>query len=256
MILRRVIQHVKKQEWTAIWIDLVIVVLGVFIGIQVANWNAERADRNAERRHLEEIAEDLRADIVNFDLIQKSALRRISAADYILGETRGVSRPSGLNMPTGEKFDIPVGLPMTPAEHNILLSRVNLVRVTMGNRTGFDALIGAGGMQTIRNRQISRQLQQYYAQMDDLIGTQAMLRQIRNEGTTIGYPLGLSAFGEMDDEKLIGIVRGSPAYSAYLRTVREWAAIHLDNTVRQKQSALHLIEDINKYLGKSGGVAP
>lgn len=40
MLLRRVIAHVRKQEWTAIWIDLVIVVAGVFIGIQVANWNA------------------------------------------------------------------------------------------------------------------------------------------------------------------------------------------------------------------------
>jgi hypothetical protein len=251
MILRRVIQHVKKQEWTAIWIDLVIVVVGVFIGIQVSNWNSERADRSAEKRHLEEIAEDLRADITTFDLIQKAALRRISSIDYILGETRGVSRPSALNMPTGEKFDIPAGIPIGPADRNVLLSRANLVRVTMGNRTGFDALISAGGMQTLRNRQISRQLQQYYAQMDDLIGTQVMLRQIRNEGTTIGYPLGLSAFGEMDDKKLIGIVRNSPAYSAYLRTVREWAAIHLDNTVKQKQSALKLVEDINKYLGKN-----
>ena len=34
MILRRVIQHVKKQEWTAIAIDFCIVVLGVFVGIQ------------------------------------------------------------------------------------------------------------------------------------------------------------------------------------------------------------------------------
>ena len=44
MILRRVIHHAKKQEWTAIAIDLVIVVVGVFIGIQVSNWNADRAD--------------------------------------------------------------------------------------------------------------------------------------------------------------------------------------------------------------------
>jgi hypothetical protein len=255
MILRRVIQHVKKQEWTAICIDLVIVVVGVFIGIQVSNWNAERADRSAEKRHLEEIAEDLQADITTFDLIQKAALRRISSIDYILGETRGVSRPSALNMPTGEKFDIPAGMPIGPSDRNVLLSRANLVRVTMGNRTGFDALISAGGMQTLRNRQISRQLQQYYAQMDDLIGTQVMLRQIRNEGTTIGYPLGLSAFGEVDDEKLVGIVRDSPAYSAYLRTVREWAAIHLDNTVKQKQSALKLVEDINAYLGKNGSAS-
>ncbi len=42
MILRRVIAHVRKQEWTAIAIDFVIVVIGVFVGIQVANWNEER----------------------------------------------------------------------------------------------------------------------------------------------------------------------------------------------------------------------
>ncbi len=41
MILRRVIQHVKNQEWTAVCIDLLIVILGVFIGTQVSNWNTE-----------------------------------------------------------------------------------------------------------------------------------------------------------------------------------------------------------------------
>jgi len=39
VFLRRVINHVKAQDWTAIGIDFVIVVFGVFIGIQVANWN-------------------------------------------------------------------------------------------------------------------------------------------------------------------------------------------------------------------------
>jgi hypothetical protein len=37
MILRRVIQHVRNQEWTAIGIDFLIVVFGVFMGIKVAN---------------------------------------------------------------------------------------------------------------------------------------------------------------------------------------------------------------------------
>jgi len=41
MLLRRVIEHVKNQQWTAICIDLFIVILGVFIGTQVSNWNAE-----------------------------------------------------------------------------------------------------------------------------------------------------------------------------------------------------------------------
>ena len=45
MILRRVIEHVKEQNWTAVALDFVIVVMGVFIGIQVANGNAGRAER-------------------------------------------------------------------------------------------------------------------------------------------------------------------------------------------------------------------
>ena len=63
MILRRVIAHVRKQEWTAIAIDLVIVVLGVVIGIQVSNWNAARVDRERAHGYLERIRDDLEADI-------------------------------------------------------------------------------------------------------------------------------------------------------------------------------------------------
>jgi hypothetical protein len=66
----------------------------------------------------------------------------------------------------------------------------------------------------------------------------------------IGHTLGLSAFGEMDPEKLIGIVRGSPSYSAYLRTNREWAAVYLSTVIQQQQRALHLLGDIDAYLRK------
>ena len=45
MLLSRVIKHVNAQDWTAIGIDFVIVVAGVFIGIQVANWNEVRNNK-------------------------------------------------------------------------------------------------------------------------------------------------------------------------------------------------------------------
>lgn len=32
MLLRRVIEHVRAQNWTAVGLDFVIVVVGVFIG--------------------------------------------------------------------------------------------------------------------------------------------------------------------------------------------------------------------------------
>lgn len=45
MILRRITEHVHAQNWFAVGLDFVIVVIGVFIGIQVANWNDDRIDR-------------------------------------------------------------------------------------------------------------------------------------------------------------------------------------------------------------------
>lgn len=59
MILRRVIAHFRKQEWTAIAIDFVIVVLGVFVANQVTVLNQQRLERRAEA----ELIVQLRADV-------------------------------------------------------------------------------------------------------------------------------------------------------------------------------------------------
>jgi hypothetical protein len=66
MLLRRVVKHLKKQEWTAIAIDFVIVVVGVFIGIQVANWNEARVNEARASGYLERIQNDLEADLSNY----------------------------------------------------------------------------------------------------------------------------------------------------------------------------------------------
>lgn len=60
MILRRITQHVKEQNWTAIGIDFVIVVVGVFIGIQVSNWNADRLAQQRRDQIVDALATDLR----------------------------------------------------------------------------------------------------------------------------------------------------------------------------------------------------
>jgi hypothetical protein len=55
MILRRVIEHVETQNWTAVALDFVV---GVFIGIQVSNWNDARADERAYRDAMTRLAEE------------------------------------------------------------------------------------------------------------------------------------------------------------------------------------------------------
>ena len=63
MILRRVIGHVRKQEWTAIAIDFVIVVVGVFIGVQVSNWNGAAAEQRRTALIVGALRQDLRDSI-------------------------------------------------------------------------------------------------------------------------------------------------------------------------------------------------
>ncbi len=58
MILRRVMEHVKSQNWTAVAVDFLIVVVGVFIGIQLGNWNDARLDQRAYRDAMTRLAEE------------------------------------------------------------------------------------------------------------------------------------------------------------------------------------------------------
>lgn len=45
MLLRRITQHIKDQNWVAVTLDFLIVVAGILIAFQVTNWNEQRADR-------------------------------------------------------------------------------------------------------------------------------------------------------------------------------------------------------------------
>ncbi|MEM8984497.1 MAG: hypothetical protein AAGC71_15810 [Pseudomonadota bacterium] len=58
MLLRRVIKHVKEQNWTAVGLDFLIVVVGVFIGIQVANWNESRQESATRQLMHERLVKD------------------------------------------------------------------------------------------------------------------------------------------------------------------------------------------------------
>jgi hypothetical protein len=60
MILRRLTAGLKRQDWTAVTVEFVIVVLGVFIGTQVANWNESRLERQAANRMLDQLRPELR----------------------------------------------------------------------------------------------------------------------------------------------------------------------------------------------------
>jgi hypothetical protein len=62
MIFKRFAANLRAQNWFAIGIELAIVIVGVFIGTMVANWNQQRLERQAADKMLVE----LRPGLTNF----------------------------------------------------------------------------------------------------------------------------------------------------------------------------------------------
>ena len=58
MLLRHVLLHFRKQDWIAIGLDFLIIVVGLFVGLQVDGWNEERKERQRERINLEQLYVD------------------------------------------------------------------------------------------------------------------------------------------------------------------------------------------------------
>ena len=80
MILRRVIRHVRKQEWTAIAIDFVIVVIGVYMGIELGNWNEERDSRADYQGALDRLIVEIDANLESLDRMEPEVLRSLQIA--------------------------------------------------------------------------------------------------------------------------------------------------------------------------------
>jgi hypothetical protein len=59
MILRRLTENLRVQNWTAISIEFLIVVVGVFVGTWVANWNQDRMTKAETRRMVAQLSPQL-----------------------------------------------------------------------------------------------------------------------------------------------------------------------------------------------------
>jgi hypothetical protein len=67
MIYKRTIARLRAQDWLAIVIELAIVIIGVFIGTQVSNWNQDRIARREAREMLAELKPGLQSFLDFFD---------------------------------------------------------------------------------------------------------------------------------------------------------------------------------------------
>ena len=55
MLLRQLTNNLKTQNWIAVWLDLAIVILGIFLGLQVSQWYEGRQEMAQEALVLQRI---------------------------------------------------------------------------------------------------------------------------------------------------------------------------------------------------------
>jgi hypothetical protein len=88
MVLRRVRDHASRHNWFAAAIDLLIVMIGVFLGTQASEWSQDQAERRDARENRAMLIDDLRANQQNLAMrrhyylwVRGEALKTLVALD-------------------------------------------------------------------------------------------------------------------------------------------------------------------------------
>ncbi|UPT64857.1 MAG: hypothetical protein M0D54_10400 [Hyphomonadaceae bacterium JAD_PAG50586_4] len=257
MLLRRVVAHLRKQEWTAVALDFLIVVLGVFVGLQVNNWNTARADRQAEREIIAAVADDIRREREELDVGRESALMSIRAANAALiaaGQppTVAVQFPnSNVGLLDYRSLDVS-GAALEPIDTNASAwTWITARYFPSASSAAFDTLVNTGRLGIIRNVELVRKFQLYRQRWESLEGSQrAIYRELRDRAVYVGEASGLSPFTNIEPAALGALVRESPILRTTMRTHLEYTILHLSQMAAMDAQAAATLEMIDAEMAR------
>jgi len=151
-MLRHVIGSLRRQDWTAVTVELLVVVLGVFIGVQASNWNAERETDRRAADFSERLKSDLREEAWGYDL-------QISYYGEVLDNARRAADALSGRSPISDEALLISAYRATQYNGNIR------------RRATYDELTSTGEMGLIRNRALrDLAMRTYTAELfDDIV---------------------------------------------------------------------------------------
>ncbi|MBL0041283.1 MAG: hypothetical protein IPP28_09655 [Xanthomonadales bacterium] len=245
MILRRLAQSLKEQNWTAITIEFVLLVLGVFLGIQAANWNEARGDRSREAVYLASLMQDLRSDIDEIDEVKRVSTLRLSAMGYLLTQATGAPLPSGFDSARGR-----IEIEPTPAfaadDPNSIGIAMFILTTLDGNRLAYDTMINTGGIGVIRDDALLRAIQSYYSSVDKVRTFEAALEINRVKLVDAQQQAGLSPVDAMTSPQMIAAFADHPALLAAAKNYWLYTNRHLKLMNDLRAAAEHVVDDIGQ----------
>jgi hypothetical protein len=164
MIFRRFSTQVRKHNWLAAGMDFLIVVIGVFLGIQASNWNQTRQDRAEEQRYFAQVIGDLRQDLETFETVKIRSANFDRAAEHTLAALQNGISPN--ENPGRVALDIHLG---------------GFLFVPRPARATYDELISTGNLGLLRDTSAKAALAKYYQQFDENRQWDVLLRDQQSE---------------------------------------------------------------------------
>lgn len=146
MVIRRIRDHVSGHNWFAVAVDVVIVVVGVFLGLQANNWNQDRIERAAASEYRQQIIDDLKAN--EFDLASRKSYYGAVRA-HAIAALDAIGSPA---RPRGEPFLIDA-------------YQASQVWARPLTRAAYDEMMGAGLGRSIGDKETRSRLTSYYTQI-------------------------------------------------------------------------------------------
>lgn len=232
MILRRIKAHVENENWFAVGIDFAIVVIGVFIGIQVANWNEARNDRERESQYLENLADDIEEEVDVMEEVLFALRLRNSVIDHLIEDARGERLPREIQSSLRVSdisdvgiFSMPPPVDLEGLDQDYFFSYAIMARIFSESSSTFETLQATGDFGLIRNKGLALGIADYYSTVENLVGIEnGTVRHMRDEAASIAKRHGLDAFGPNDYDRVVDALRQDAEFAAALRTLRNISA--------------------------------
>ncbi len=257
-LLGRITHHLRTQNWTAVVIEFVVVVFGVFLGFQLTAWNTDLANQRREAGILRDIAADLKEDRQQIGTASTVTLRRLSAAHYVIEQATGKSI-SRLNTQTASTasvnltgtLPIPELPPLDDGARRALWGAMVTGIYPTPSTTSFDTLIGAGEIGLIRDPGLVREIQNYRVVIASYIATQNQsLRPMINDVRAVGESYGLAAFADIDEAAFLKLVSETPHLRATIESQLGWMALQLTQLQSVDATAAALLTRIEAVIAE------
>lgn len=243
MILRRLTTVFRKQDWFTVLIETLIVVIGVFLGIQLGNWNEARQNRALEKVYLAGIASDLENDIDEIDEIARIAGVRLSALELLLESAEGKPVPEVVSSARG-LIEIEPSEPFDPAVSGSAGFALFVLTTLEGQRLTYDTMINTGGAGIVRDTTLLRRIQGYYAIAESTRDFEDEMKDSRLALVASQQAAGLSAIDEMSPEALATFFAEDPAMLAAAKNYWIYTNRHLKLMKDLRAIAAMLREEI------------